>query len=93
MLYEDKSRQEMLEEYIIMLVQNAGAQGVSLGTLGNRIRNRFGDFKVRDYGYSQFKQYIQSFPSIQDVYKRQLQTMPISSVAASIRPFIPSGNA
>lgn len=65
MLYEDKSRQEMLEEYIIMLVQNAGAQGVSLGTLGNRIRNRFGDFKVRDYGYSQFKQYIQSFPSIQ----------------------------
>ena len=65
MLYEDKSRQEMLEEYIIMLVQNAGAQGVSLGTLGNRIRNRFGDFKVRDYGYSQFKQYIQSVPSIQ----------------------------
>lgn len=64
-LYEDKSRQEMLQEYIIMLVQNAGAQGVSLGTLGNRIRNRFGDFKVRDYGYSQFKQYIQSFPSIQ----------------------------
>ena len=64
-LYEDKSKQEMLEEYIIMLVQNAGAQGVSLGTLGNRIRNRFGDFKVRDYGYSQFKQYIQSFPSIQ----------------------------
>ncbi len=64
-LYEDKSKQEMLEEYIIMLVQNAGVQGVSLGTLGNRIRNRFGDFKVRDYGYSQFKQYIQSFPEIQ----------------------------
>lgn len=64
-VYEDKSKKEMLEEYIIMLVQNAGAQGVSLGTLGNKIRNRFGDFKVRDYGYSQFKQYIQSFPEIQ----------------------------
>lgn len=64
-LYEDKSKQEMLEEYIIMLVQNAGPQGASLGTLGNKIRNRFGDFKVRDYGYSQFKQYIQSFPDIQ----------------------------
>lgn len=64
-LYEDKSKQEMLEEYIIMLVQNAGPQGASLGTLGNKIRNRFGDFKVRDYGYSQFKQYIQSIPDIQ----------------------------
>jgi len=64
-LYEDKSKEEMLEEYIIMLVKNAGAQGVSLGTLGNKIRNQFGDFKVRDYGFSQFKQYIQSFPKIQ----------------------------
>lgn len=63
-LYEDKSRQEMLEEYILQAVQSAGTQGVSLGTLGNRIRNRFGDFKVRDYGYSQFKQYIQSFEEI-----------------------------
>lgn len=64
-LYEDKSKKEMLEEYLLMLVQNAGPQGVSLGTLGNKIRNRFGDFKVRDYGYSQFKQYIQSFSEIQ----------------------------
>lgn len=64
-LYEDKSKKEMLEEYIIMIVQNAGPHGASLGTLGNKIRNHFGDFKVRDYGYSQFKQYIQSFPDIQ----------------------------
>lgn len=64
-LYEDKSKKEMLEEYIVMIVQNAGPHGASLGTLGNKIRNHFGDFKVRDYGYSQFKQYIQSFPDIQ----------------------------
>ena len=63
-LYEDKSKKEMLEEFIISEVQNAGRQGISLGTLGNRIRMQFGDFKVRDYGYSQFKQYIQSFQSI-----------------------------
>ncbi len=29
------------------------------------IRIQFGDFKVRDYGYSQFKQYIQSFPKVE----------------------------
>ena len=63
-LYEDKSKKEMLEEYIMEQIMSAGTQGISLGTLGNRIRNQFGDFKVRDYGYSQFKQYIQSFSHI-----------------------------
>ena len=63
-LYEDKSKKEMLEEYILQLIQDAGRQGVPLGTLGNKIRNRFGDFKVRDYGFSQFKQYIESFSDV-----------------------------
>ncbi len=37
----------MLEEYIIRQIQMTGDQGISLGTLGNRIRIQFGDFKVR----------------------------------------------
>lgn len=63
-LYEDRSKKEMLEEYILQLIRDAGRQGVPLGTLGNKIRNRFGDFKVRDYGFSQFKQYIESFSDV-----------------------------
>ena len=66
-LYEDKSRQEMVEEYILRQIQANGRYGISLGSLGNRIRERFGNFKVRDYGFSQFKQYIQSFPNVQIV--------------------------
>lgn len=65
MLYEDKSKKDMLEEYILKQVRGSGRYGISLSSLGNRIRMRFGDFKVRDYGFSQFKQYIQSFPEIQ----------------------------
>lgn len=63
-LFEDPGRKENLEEYIISLVQSGGKSGISLGTLGNKIRSKFRDFKVRDYGYSQFKQYIQSIPDI-----------------------------
>ena len=55
----------MLEEYIIRQIQMTGDQGISLGTLGNRIRIQFGDLKLRDYGYSQFKQYIQSFSKVE----------------------------
>lgn len=63
-LYEDKNKKEIVEEYIVEQVRGAGKQGISLGSLGNRIRMQFGDFKVRDYGYSQFKQYIQSIEHI-----------------------------
>ena len=63
-LYEDPSQKENIEEYIVELVRSGGKQGLSLGMLGNKIRARFKDFKVRDYGYSQFKQYIQSIPHI-----------------------------
>ena len=64
-LYEDKSRKEMLEEYILQQIQSSGRYGIALSSLGNRIRMKFGDFKVRDYGFSQFKQYIQSFPDVE----------------------------
>ena len=64
-LYEDRSKKEMLEEYIIQQIRSNGRYGISLGSLGNRIRMKFGDFKVRDYGFSQFKQYIQSFPNVE----------------------------
>lgn len=64
MLYEDKSKKEMLEEFIVQQIKDSGAQGILLGTLGNRIHNKFKDFKVRDYGYSQFKQYVQSLHNV-----------------------------
>lgn len=65
MLYEDKSKKEMLEEFIVQQIKDSGAQGILLGTLGNRIHNKFKDFKVRDYGYSQFKQYVQSLRNVE----------------------------
>ena len=60
-LYEDKSKKE---QFILREVQAAGTQGITLGALGNKIRSEFRDFQVRDYGYSQFKQYIRSFEQI-----------------------------
>ena len=64
-LYEDKSKTEMLEDYILQQIMSAGRYGISLGSLGNRIRTKDRNFKVRDYGYSQFKQYIQSFDQVE----------------------------
>ena len=37
-LYEDKSKKERLEEYIMQQIRSNGRYGISLGALGNRIR-------------------------------------------------------
>lgn len=63
-LYEDPGRRENLENYIVEEVRSSGKQGISLPTLGQRIHSRFKDFQVRDYGYSQLKNYIGSISRI-----------------------------
>ncbi len=63
-LYEDPSRKESLEKYIVEQVQSSGSVGIALGPLGNKIHLQFKDFKVRDFGYSRLKEYISSIPNI-----------------------------
>ncbi|MDO4344646.1 MAG: NYN domain-containing protein [Eubacteriales bacterium] len=63
-LYEDPGKREGIEKYIVDEVKKSGKQGLSLGTLGQRIHTHFKDFQVRDYGYSQLKNYIASIPYI-----------------------------
>ena len=46
------------------MVKNAGEKGIELSTLGNRIYEKYKDFKIRDYGYSQFNQYVKSLKHV-----------------------------
>ena len=42
------------------LVAGAGAEGIMLSTITDALRAKFKDFKVRDLGYSQMRQYMAS---------------------------------
>lgn len=48
------------QAYIRQMVQEAGADGIMLSTITDRLRARFKDFKVRDLGYAQMRQYMAS---------------------------------
>ena len=48
------------QAYIQQMVQEAGAEGIMLSTITDRLRARFKDFKVRDLGYAQMRQYMAS---------------------------------
>lgn len=53
------------EAYIRQLIAEAGPEGVALAELGKRVRAKYRAFKVRELGYSQFKNYIADLGDIQ----------------------------
>lgn len=57
------------QAYVHQLVSEAGSEGVELSSLGKRVRARFRTFKLRDLGYSQFKNYVADLDGI-DVESR-----------------------
>lgn len=46
--------------YIRQMVAEAGSEGIMLSTITDRLRARFKDFKVRDLGFAQMRQYMAS---------------------------------
>lgn len=48
------------QDHIRKLVRDAGAEGIALSQLNNDVRRTFKDFKVRDLGFSQMRQYVAS---------------------------------
>lgn len=54
-----------VEEVIIKMVKDGGKDGVELGILGQELHQKFDNFNVQDYGFSQFKKYIRSIKGIE----------------------------
>ena len=63
-LKEDKGMKEDIDRFVLKLVKEAGKDGIELSILGNRVYEKYKNFKISDYGYSQFSQYIKSLRSI-----------------------------
>lgn len=63
--------EETPQSYIFKLVREAGPEGVGMATLGNKVRDRFKDFKVRDLGFAQMRQYVASIGDFEIVKEGQ----------------------
>lgn len=63
-LKEDSNKKADIDRYVLKLVKSAGKGGIELSTLGNKVYEKYKDFKINDYGYSQFNQYVKSIPDI-----------------------------
>lgn len=63
-LKENHGKKTVVDRYVQNLVKNSGEKGIELSTLGNRIYEKYKDFKINDYGYAQFNQYVKSVDQI-----------------------------
>ena len=48
------------QDYIRQLVREAGPEGITLAQIGDAVRSAYKDFKVRDLGFPQMRQYVAS---------------------------------
>lgn len=55
---EDNTLRDEVTNYIIETVEKADNDGVELGIIGRKLRGRYPDFNVREFGYSTLSRFI-----------------------------------
>ncbi|MDD7769467.1 NYN domain-containing protein [Suipraeoptans intestinalis] len=64
-LKENLYLKENIDAYVTYLVKKTGKNGLELSTLGNKIYEKYREFKINDYGYAQLNQYVKSVEGIE----------------------------
>lgn len=64
-LKDDKKSKEEIKEYINTIILSTGKKGIGLSELSNLVHGKYSSFTVKDFGYSQFSKFIQSFNDIE----------------------------
>lgn len=64
-LKDDEKSKEEIKEYINTVILSSGKKGIGLSELSNLVHGKYNSFTVKDYGYSQFSKFIQSFEDIE----------------------------
>lgn len=54
-----------VEDFILELLRASNGSGIELGALGQAIHQKYSNFNVQDYGFSQFKKYIRSIKNVE----------------------------
>ena len=63
-LRKNAGQKEVIDAYVLNLVRSAGKDGMELSMIGNKVYEKYKDFKIRDYGYAQFNKYVKSLDKI-----------------------------
>ncbi|MDE6972174.1 MAG: NYN domain-containing protein, partial [Lachnospiraceae bacterium] len=67
-LRDNEQSQEEIRNFVRDAIYKAGSRGIGISELSNRVYNKYSNFNVKDFGYSQFSKFVQGIESV-EVYQ------------------------
>ena len=64
-LKDNKQSQEEIRNYVREIVRKAGKKGIGISELSNLVYNKYANFNVKDFGYSQFSKFVQGIENVE----------------------------
>ena len=67
-LRDNEQSQEEIRNFVRDAIYKAGSRGIGISELSNRVYNKYSNFNVKDFGYSQFSKFVQGIENV-EVYQ------------------------
>lgn len=67
-LRDNEQSQEEIRNFVRDAICKAGSRGIGISELSNRVYNKYSNFNVKDFGYSQFSKFVQGIENV-EVYQ------------------------
>ena len=67
-LKDNEQSQEEIRSFVKEVIHMAGKRGIGISELSNIVYNKYSNFNVKDFGYSQFSKFVQGIDGV-DVYQ------------------------
>lgn len=64
-LKDNKQSQEEIRNYVKEIVRKAGKKGIGISELSNLVYNKYANFNLKDFGYSQFSKFVQGIENVE----------------------------
>lgn len=67
-LKDNEQSQEEIRNFVRDTIHKAGTRGIGISELSNLVYNKYSNFNVKDFGYSQFSKFVQGIDHV-EVYQ------------------------
>ncbi len=67
-LRDNEQSQDEIRNFVRDAIYKAGSRGIGISELSNRVYNKYSNFNVKDFGYSQFSKFVQGIENV-EVYQ------------------------
>lgn len=64
-LKDNEQSQEEIRNFVREVIHKSGKKGIGISELSNMVYNKYSNFNVKDFGYSQFSKFVQGIEGVE----------------------------